>query len=71
MNWIKSYFKAVKEVAVDTWDGVLNADEKEITCVCLSILTFGVLGIFITYQLALAFAGTIIGLAYANYSKTK
>lgn len=71
MDEIKGYFKVVKEVAVDTWNGVLNADEEEIKCVCLSIATFGVLGIFITHTIALVVASTIVGLAYAKHNKTK
>ena len=71
MDEIKGYFKAVKEIALDTWNGVLNADEEEIKCVCISILTFGVLGIFVTNSVALAVASIIVGLAYAKHAKTK
>ena len=71
MDEIKGYFKAVKEIALDTWNGVLNADEEEIKCVCISILTFGVLGMFITNYMALTISSIIVGLAYAKHVKTK
>ena len=71
MDEIKGYFKAVKEIALDTWNGVLNADEEEVVCMGVSVITFSVLGIFITHTIALIVASTIIGLAYAKHSKTK
>ena len=71
MDEIKGYFKAVKEIALDTWNGVLNADEEEIKCICVSILTFGILGIFVTSSIALAVSSIIVGLAYAKHVKTK
>lgn len=71
MDEIKGYFKAVKEIALDTWNGVINADEEEIKCVCISILTFGVLGIFVTNSVALVVSSIIVGLAYAKHAKTK
>ena len=71
MDEIKGYFKAIKEIALDTWNGVLNADEEEIKCMSTSVLTFGALSIFVTNSVALVVASIIVGLAYANHTKTK
>lgn len=71
MDEIKGYFKAVKEIALDTWNGVLNADEEEIKCICVSLISFGILGMFVTSSIALAVSSVIVGLAYAKHTKTK
>lgn len=71
MDEIKGYFKAIKEIAVDTWNGVLNADDEEIKCVCLSLVTFGTLSVFISAEGVLVVASIIVGLAYAKHNKTK
>lgn len=71
MDEIKGYFKAVKEIALDTWNGMLNADEEEIKCVCISILSFGLLSVFVTSTITLVVSSIIVGLAYAKHNKTK
>lgn len=71
MDEIKGYFKAVKEIALDTWNGVLNADEEEIKCIYVSLISFGILGMFVTSSIALVVASIIVGLAYAKHTKTK
>lgn len=71
MDEIKKYFKTIKEIALDTWNGMLNADEEEIKCICISVITFGVLGIFVTNAIALTVSSVIVGLAYAKHNKNK
>lgn len=71
MDEIKGYFKAVKEIALDTWNGVLNADEEEVKCICVSLMSFSIIGLFITNYMALTISSTIVGLAYAKHAKTK
>lgn len=71
MDEIKSYFKAVKEIALDTWNGVLNADEEDARCMGISVLTFIALSIFVTSSIALVVSSIIVGLAYAKHTKTK
>ena len=71
MDEIKGYFKAVKEIALDTWNGVLNADEEDVKCMSISILTFIGMSIFVTSSVALVVASIVVGLAYAKHTKTK
>ena len=66
MEELKSYWEAVKGVALDTFNGVINAEEEEIKVICTTIISFGVLSVFVGATASCIVASCVIGVAYAN-----
>lgn len=66
MEELKSYCEAVKGVALDTFDGVVNAEDEEIKVICTTIISFGILSMFVGTAVSCAVASCVIGVAYAN-----
>lgn len=66
MEELKKYWEAVKGVALDTFNGVINAEEEEIKVICITIISFGILSMFVGTEVSCFVASCVIGVAYAN-----
>lgn len=71
MEELKSYWEAVKGVALDTFNGVINAEEEEIKVICTTMISFGILSVLVGTVLSCAVASAVIGVMFAKSTKGK